>query len=118
MSMFYLGVLFTFWLLHFLLFLFYPKEKRNLYFSLFTGGLMVITYILYRLELIRYTVDTIQYLRYAVFFEIFVLVFALRFMLSIVQMNKKIHSNITQFAELSAAVHVCNYLLHLICCHC
>ncbi|HLR89970.1 MAG TPA: SpoIIE family protein phosphatase [Balneolaceae bacterium] len=114
MSMFYLGVLFTFCLLHFLLFLFYPKEKRNLYFSLFTGGLMVITYILYRLELIRYTVDTIQYLRYAVFFEIFVLVFAVRFMHTIDQTQKKIHSNLILLAGLTAAVIVWIYPAHAV----
>lgn len=114
MSMFYVGVLFTFWLIHFLLFLFYPKEKRNLYFSLFTGGLMFITYILYQLELIRYTVDTIQYLRLAVFFEIFVLVFAVRFMHTIDQTQKKIYSNTILLCGLISALIVWVYPAHAV----
>lgn len=114
MSMFYVGVLFTFWLIHFFLFLFYPKEKRNLYFSLFTGGLIFITYILYRLELVGYTVDTIQYLRFAVFFEIFVLVFAVRFMHTIDQTQKKLYSNIILLCGLVAALIVWIYPTHAV----
>lgn len=93
-SMFYTGILLTFWLIHFLLFLFYPKEKRNLYFALFTGGLVVITYILYRMEMARFTVDTIMFLRFALFFEIMVLTFAVRFMHTIDENQKKLYSNI------------------------
>ena len=79
-SMFYTGILLTFWLIHLLLFVFYPKEKRNLYFSLFTGGLVVITYILYRMEMARFTVDSLFFIRFAFFLEIMVLAFAVRFM--------------------------------------
>ena len=79
-SMFYTGILLTFWLIHLLLFVFYPKEKRNLYFSLFTGGLVVITYILYRMEMARFTADSLFFMRFAFFFEIMVLAFAVRFM--------------------------------------
>jgi serine phosphatase RsbU (regulator of sigma subunit) len=79
-SMFYTGILLTFWLIHFLLFVFYPKEKRNLYFSLFTGGLVVITYMLYKMEMARFTADSLFFMRFAFFLEIMVLAFAVRFM--------------------------------------
>lgn len=92
-SMFYTGILLTFWLIHLLLFVFYPKEKRNLYFSLFTGGLVVITYILYKMEMARLTVDSLFFIRFAFFFEIMVLAFAVRFMHTIDQKQNQWFSN-------------------------
>lgn len=92
-SMFYTGILLTFWLIHLLLFLFYPQEKRNLYFSLFTGGLVVITYILYRMEMARFTADSLYFMRFAFFLEIMVLAFAVRFMHTIDQSQNGWFSN-------------------------
>lgn len=105
-SMFYTGILLTFWLIHFLLFLFYPEEKRNLYFSLFTGGLVLITYVLYRLEMARFTIDTILLIRFAVFFEIVVLAFAVRFMHSIDEKQNKWYSNLILLIGFAMAIFV------------
>lgn len=92
-SMFYTGILLTFWLIHLLLFVFYPKEKRNLFFSLFTGGLVVITYILYRMEMARFTADSLFFMRFAYFLEIMVLAFAVRFMYTIDRSQNQWFSN-------------------------
>lgn len=92
-SMFYTGILLTFWLIHLLLFVFYPKEKRNLYFSLFTGGLVIITYILYRMEMARFTADSLFFIRFAFFLEIMVLAFAVRFMHTIDKKQNQWFSN-------------------------
>jgi len=103
-SMFFAGVLLTFTLIHFLLFLFYPAEKRNLYFSLFAGGLLLITYFLYKLELVNYTFESIFFLKFALFFEIIVLVSAVKLMHAIDQNQKSLYSNsILVFGLLSAA---------------
>jgi serine phosphatase RsbU (regulator of sigma subunit) len=78
-NMFYLGVLLAFSLIHFLLFIFYPVERRNLYFSLFTGGLVILSYLFYRIELASFTIDTLHMMRYMVIAETIVIVFAARF---------------------------------------
>lgn len=113
-SMFYAGILLTFTVIHFLLFLFYPKEKRNLYFSLFAGGLLFITYFLYRMELARYTFETIVFLRFALFFEIIVLAFAVRLMHSIEEKQHSIYSNTVLTSGLAAALFVYFYPTELI----
>ena len=82
-NMFFIGVLLAFALIHLLLFLFYPKERRNLYFSLFAGGLVLISYFLYRLELSSYTFETIYFMRFMSVSEVLVLAFATRFTHSI-----------------------------------
>jgi serine phosphatase RsbU (regulator of sigma subunit) len=92
-SMFYAGVLLTFFVIHFLLFLFYPQARQNLYFSLFSGGLFLITYLIFRLEMANYTFDTIFFMRFTLFFEIIVLVFAVRFIHSINQRHNTLYSN-------------------------
>ena len=113
-SMFYAGVLLTFAVIHLLLFIFYPKEKRNLYFSLFAGCLLLITYFLYRLELASYTIATISFLRFALFFEIIVLVFAVRLMYSINEKQKTVYANLVVIAGLFAAIFVYFYPTDLI----
>ncbi len=82
-NMFYIGVLLTFSLIHLLLFLFYPIEIRNLYFSLFAGGLVLIAYLFYRIELANYTFETIYFMRFMLVSEVLVLAFATRFTHSI-----------------------------------
>ncbi|WP_141691562.1 SpoIIE family protein phosphatase [Rhodohalobacter halophilus] len=105
-SMFFAGVLLTFALIHFLLFLFYPAEKRNLYFSLFAGGLLFITYFLYRLELVHYTFESIFFLKFALFFEIIVLVFAVKLMHAIDQNQKSLYSNSILVVGIASAAYV------------
>ena len=45
-QLFFAGALVAFTIIHFLLFAFYPSEKRNLYFALFTFFLATLTYTL------------------------------------------------------------------------
>lgn len=78
-NMFYLGILLAFSLIHFLLFVFYPVERKNLYFSLFAGGLVVLSYLFYRIELASFTFDTLHMIRYMIVAETLVIVFAARF---------------------------------------
>jgi serine phosphatase RsbU (regulator of sigma subunit) len=78
-NMFYIGVLLSFSLIHFLLFLFYPIERRNLFFSVFVAGLMVITYLFYKIELASNTFDTLYLMRFMMVSELLVLAFATRF---------------------------------------
>ncbi len=113
-SMFYAGVLLTFALIHLLLFIFYPKERRNLYFSLFAGGLLLITYFLYKLELANYTIATISFLKFALFFEIMVLVFAVRLMYSITENQNTVFANLLLLAGLVAATFFYFYPADLI----
>ncbi len=47
-QMFYTGVPLAFCLLHFLLFLFYPQNKSNLYFSLFALCMAMLTFFVFR----------------------------------------------------------------------
>lgn len=82
-NFFYIGILLAFSVIHFLLFLFYPKEKRNLYFSLFAGSLVLLTWFFYRLELASFTLETMDLFRLIAAAEILVLVLAVRFTHSI-----------------------------------
>lgn len=113
-SMFYAGILLTFTVIHFLLFVFYPKEKRNLYFSLFAGGLLFITYFLYRLELARYTFETIFFLRSTLFLEIIVVAFAARLMHSIEDTQQTIYSNAVLSIGMTAAIFIYFYPMELV----
>src|SRR5690625_1104166 len=108
----------------------------NPYFSLFIGELLFNSNILYLVLLFVLSVETIPHLLYpvflfffvlvfvvdimriflhtAVFFEIFVLVFAVRFLHTIDQTQKKIHSNLILLAGLTAAVIVWIYPAHAV----
>lgn len=113
-TMFYAGILLTFALIHFLLFVFYPKEKRNIYFSLFTGGLTLITYLLYKLELANYTIESLLFYRSALFFEILILAFAVRFVHSVDRDQNPLYSNILLAIGFTAAVVIFFYPSELI----
>lgn len=78
-NMFYIGILLAFALIHLVLFVFYPVEKRNLFFSLFVTGLMAVSYLYYRIELGSNSFDVLYFLRYVMISEILVLTFATRF---------------------------------------
>lgn len=82
-NLFYIGILLAFSIIHFLLFIFYPKERRNLYFSLFAAALVVLTWLFYRIELATYTFETFELFRFIAAAEILVLVLAVRFTHSI-----------------------------------
>lgn len=82
-NMFYVGLLLAFSVIHFLLFAFYPSERRNLYFSIFVGLLVVLSYLYFRLELTGTTIHTLYFFRFLMIAEILVLTFATRFTHSI-----------------------------------
>ncbi|MCC5908653.1 MAG: SpoIIE family protein phosphatase [Balneolaceae bacterium] len=82
-NMFYIGMLLAFAVIHFLLFVFYSSERRNLYFSVFVGLLAALTYFYFRMELNEHTIDTLLFYRFLIVTEILVLTFAVRFTHSI-----------------------------------
>lgn len=92
-NMFYIGVLLAFSLMHLMLFFFYPVEKRNLYFSLFVGGLVLIAYLYYKLELASFTFDMVYFFRFMMVSEVIVLAFATRFTHSLDRRNSPAFAN-------------------------
>ena len=92
-NMFYIGLLMAFSLIHLLLFLFYPGEKRNLYFAIFVALLGIFSYLYYRAELVDNTMETLFFIRSLVVSEVLVLTFAVRFTHSIDRMFNSVYSN-------------------------
>lgn len=92
-NMFYTGLLLAFAIIHFMLFVFYPDEKRNLYFSIFVAFLAISSYLMYKVELAEHTVDTLFLLRFLIVTEVLVLTFATRFTHSIDRRFTAIYSN-------------------------
>lgn len=93
-NLFYIGALLAFGIIHFLLFAFYPAEKRNLYFALFVGFLAILSYLLYKVELTENTTDTMLFLKFLFVIEVLVLAFATRFTHSIDKKNTPFYSNL------------------------
>lgn len=93
-NLFYIGALLAFGIIHFLLFVFYPAEKRNLYFAIFVGFLAVLSYLLYKVELIENTTGTLLFLKFLFVIEVLVLAFATRFTHSIDKNNTPFYSNL------------------------
>ncbi len=92
-NMFYIGLLLAFAVIHFLLFVFYTPERRNLYFSVFVGLLAALTYFYFRMELNEHTIDTLLFYRFLIVTEILVLTFAVRFTHSIDKNFTPVYSN-------------------------
>jgi serine phosphatase RsbU (regulator of sigma subunit) len=92
-NMFYIGLLLAFAIIHFLLFVFYTPERRNLYFSVFAGLLAALSYFYFRIELNEHTMDTLLYHRFLMVTEILVLTFAVRFTHSIDKNFTPVYSN-------------------------
>jgi len=82
-QMFYAGGLSAFSIIHFLLFAFYPGEKRNLYFALFAGFLALFTYALIQKEHTNVPLMTITYYRLSFIALLLTVVYALRFTYSL-----------------------------------
>ncbi|MDZ7773995.1 MAG: SpoIIE family protein phosphatase [Balneolaceae bacterium] len=83
LTLFFGGLLLAFTGIHFLLFAFYPGEKRNLYFALFTGLLALVTWLRYRGD---HTHSPLEVVDLGVYHEVawlMMLVFALRFAYSL-----------------------------------
>ena len=105
-NMFYIGLLLAFAVIHFLLFVFYPSEKRNLYFSIFVGFLVILSYLYFRMELSEHTTDSIFLIRYLVVATILALTFATRFTHSIDKKFKPFYSDFLLIFGLAVSVLV------------
>lgn len=77
--MFFIGVVLAIGIVHLLLFFYYPSEKRNLYFSLFTLFLAVFSYGIFKTEIVSVTNETILLIRAMFAAEVLVLLLATRF---------------------------------------
>ena len=105
-NMFYIGILLAFAVIHFLLFVFYPAEKRNLYFSLFVILLALLSYLFYRIELSDYTFDAMYFIRFILMTEVIVLAFAAKFSHSIDKHQTPIYSHALIVIAVSVAILV------------
>lgn len=83
LNLFFGGVLLAFTVIHFLLFAFYPGEKRNLYFALFTGLLALVTWLRYMADRTHSPLEVVEYGVYHEVAWLLMLVFALRFAYSL-----------------------------------
>lgn len=92
-NMFYIGALASFAIIHFLLFVFYPVEPRNLFFSLFVALLALLSYFFYRSELSGHTFEALYFNKFILISELIVLVFAARFTHSIEKHHAPFYSN-------------------------
>lgn len=82
-QMFYAGGLLAFTIIHFLLFAFYPTEKRNLYFALFAGFLALLTFTLVKTAFAESPLMGITYYRFSLIVLLLTVVYALRFTYSL-----------------------------------
>ncbi|MEX0647863.1 MAG: SpoIIE family protein phosphatase [Balneolaceae bacterium] len=92
--MFFLGVLVAFGTIHFLLYIYYPAEKRNLYFSIFAFFLAILVFSFYRIELSGTADQTIFLTRLIYSAEVITLIFATRFTHSIYKHQSNKYLNI------------------------
>ena len=105
-NMFYIGILLAFAIIHLLLFVFYPVEKRNLYFSLFVIFLAALSYFFYRVELSDYTFEAFYYIQFILIMEVMVLAFAAIFTHSIDKEKTPFYSKVLIFVAIIAAILV------------
>lgn len=80
---FFAGILLAFTIIHFLLFAFYPAEKRNLYFALFTGFLTLLTFTLLQADSTTSPLSAITYYRISLMAWLLTIIYALRFSYSL-----------------------------------
>ena len=82
-QLFFAGALVAFTVIHFLLFAFYPSEKRNLYFALFTFFLGLLTYTSLESSYAESPIMIITYFRLALIAWLLTVIYALRFTYSL-----------------------------------
>lgn len=82
-QLFFGGGLVVFTIIHFLLFVFYPSEKRNLYFALFTFFLAALTYTFLEATYAESPLSLIMYHRLSLIAWLFTVIYALRFAYSL-----------------------------------
>ncbi len=80
---FYTGILLAFTIIHFLLFVFYPAEKNNLYFALFTGFLTLLSFTLLQTYSTTSPLSAITYYRVSLMAWMLTIIYALRFSYSL-----------------------------------
>lgn len=87
-EMFYTGGLLAFTVIHFLLFVFYPREKSNLYFSIFTAFLALLSYSEFETYFTNDPMMSVSFVRLSIITWIFTVIYALRFVYSIFRDDK------------------------------
>ncbi|MDZ7680265.1 MAG: SpoIIE family protein phosphatase [Fodinibius sp.] len=89
-QLFFAGALVAFTVIHFLLFAFYPSEKRNLYFALFTFFLALLTYTLLESSYAESPIMIITYYRLSLIAWLLTVIYALRFTYSLFYDSKPV----------------------------
>lgn len=89
-QLFFAGGLVAFTVIHFLLFAFYPSEKRNLYFALFTFFLAFLTYTLLESTYAESPMLIITYYRLSLIAWLLTVIYALRFTYSLFYDNRPV----------------------------
>jgi serine phosphatase RsbU (regulator of sigma subunit) len=82
-EMFYVGGLLAFTIIHLMLFMFYPAEKSNLYFSIFTASLALLSFSEFETFFTTDPQWLMTYSRLAIMTWVLTVIFALRFVYSI-----------------------------------
>lgn len=82
---FFMGALLVFAVIHLLLFSFYPKERRNLYFALFTLFLGFLEFSIFRSAFTNSPMETVMYAKSGQLIWIITILYALRFIYSLYQ---------------------------------
>ena len=82
---FFLGTLLVFAVIHLLLYSFYPAEKRNLFFALFTLFLGVLVLSIFKTEFTHSPFETVLFNKIAQVTWILTIIYALRFTYSLYQ---------------------------------
>lgn len=82
---FFLGSLLVFAVIHLLLFSFYPAEKRNLFFALFTLFLGILVLSIFKTEFTTSPSETVLFAKIAQVTWILTIIYALRFTYSLYQ---------------------------------
>lgn len=82
---FFLGSLLVFAIIHLLLFSFYPAEKRNLFFALFTLFLGILVLSIFKTEFTTSPYETVFFAKIAQVTWILTIIYALRFTYSLYQ---------------------------------
>ncbi len=80
---FFSGILLVFTLIHFLLFLFYAKQKENLYFALFTACFGILNYLNYETNFSTSGLDILGIIQVQYVFTALTITFFLRFSYSL-----------------------------------
>jgi len=82
-QMLFTGALVAFTLIHLMLFIFYPAEKNNLYFALFTGMLALLSFSEFETVFTHSPILSVSFARMEIVTWLLAIIFALRFTYSL-----------------------------------